>query len=216
MAISVIAILISIMVPVLSKVRGQARTIVRMNSQKQIAAAVTYFAMDNQGKYPDSVATVGFGNIWNWSDPRKLIGKHKRTPAGHRAISEYLGSYIEDAGIMFCPNAPQKYTWLEEAWLAGDDWDNPDTAIPKDPVGGTYCFWWNYMGYLGPGRVFVGPRGSGGGRGESQLLVSDFFGYGQCQDTAAFGSCEISRSTCHQRDMAYVGVLVRQGGHKLA
>ena len=91
---------------------------------------------------------------------------------------------------MFCPNAPRKYKYLQAAWEAGDMWDNPDTAIPWDPLGGTYCLWWHYIGYLSPGRLFVGPARSIVGRGDSELLVSDFFGYGQCQSPHAFGSCE--------------------------
>ena len=190
MVIGILSILMGILLPAVGNARRKARKIRGMNNQRQIVAAVNFFAMDNKDKYPPSIATVGFAGIWNWSDPRKLVGKHKRTPAGHRAISEYLGSYIEEGGLMFCPSAPRQYKWLHEAWAAGDEWDNPDTAIPRDPVGGTYCFWWNYVGYLGPGRVFVGPRCSAARRRESKLLVSDFCGYGQYQDRGAFGSCE--------------------------
>ena len=140
----IVSFLTVALLPALNRARRQARTFQGMNNQRHIVNACNLFALNNNDRYPPSVATVGFNGIWNWSDPRKIIGKHQRTPAVHRAISEYLGPYIEDADVMFCPNAPQKYKWLRDAWQAGDNWDNPDTAIPKDPVGGTYCFWWNY------------------------------------------------------------------------
>jgi len=185
-----ISMLMGLMLPVLSKARRMADSIRNVNNQRQITQALFFYSADNDGWYPKSVATVGFDDIWNWSDPRKLIGKHKRTPVSHRAMSEYLGKYIKDAGIMFCPNAPFEYKYLQQAWQAGDQWDNPDTALPRDPLGGTYCFWWNYIGYLGPRKLFVGPSAATGDRHKSRLLVSDFFGYGQCQNRSAFGSCE--------------------------
>jgi len=113
-----------------------------------------------------------------------------------RDIGEYLHSYIEDASIMFCPNAPKKYKYLQEAWDAGDAWNNPHTLLPEDAMNGTYCFYWNYTGLL-DGRLFKGPRNLLGGRGQSELLVSDYFGFANWRnemcyggDYYAYGSCE--------------------------
>ena len=187
--IFIISMLMGILMPVLGQAKRKAKTLLGINNQKQIVAAANLFTSDNNGKYPNSVAVVGVPCAWRWSDPRKLIGPW-RTPKSHRAISVYLGSYIQDTDIMFCPNGPKPYKYLQTAWNAGDNWDNPDTPINLDPLGGTYCFWWNYIGYLGPGRLFVGPRSSTGSRQESKILVSDYFGYNQCQSYGAFGSCE--------------------------
>jgi len=189
--ISIISLLMGILLPVLGKVRHQARTMLGMRNQREIVNGVTLFAADNDGQYPESVATVGFGAHWNWSDPRKLTGNRTRAPGMYRAMSEYLRSYIKDAGIMFCPNAPRKYTYLQQSWDAGDDWDNPDTSFPFDPVGGTYCFYWNYIGFLGGRRgIFRGPQGPAGGPRESKFLVTDYFGYDCWQSPNAYGSCE--------------------------
>ena len=109
----------------------------------------------------------------------------------HRAMSSYLSSYIQDASILFCPNAPRKYEYLQKAWGAGDNWDNPETPFPFDPVFGTYCFYWNYIGFLGYQEgPFRGPRNSFGGKGQSKLLVSDYFGYNHWRSPNAYGSCE--------------------------
>ncbi|MFC1793580.1 type II secretion system protein [Planctomycetota bacterium] len=191
--ISIIALLMAILVPSLSKVRRQARAIVAAQNQKEIVSAITLFASDNNERFPDSVATVGFGNSWNWSDPTKLTGNTHRSPGIHRAMSEHLKSYISDARTMYCPNAPQRYKYLQEAWDAGDEWDYPeDDAFSTDPVGGTYSFYWNYTGYVGGSRgVFRGPQGpASGGRKYSKLVVTDYFGYDHWRSPWSHGSCE--------------------------
>ncbi len=189
--ISIISMLMAILLPAFGRVRRQARSLVSMSNQKQVTSAVNFFASDNDEKYPESVATIGFGNNWNWSDPTKLTGNRRRSPGLHRAMSEYLRSYIADASIMYCPNAPQKYKYLQEAWDAGDNWDNPDTSVPSDPAGGTYCFYWNYKGYIGGRRVvFRGPQGPASSRRFSKLLVTDCFGFNHWRIPASYGSCE--------------------------
>jgi len=200
--ISIISAAMAIMLPACGRVQRQARMVLSMSNQKQITCGVTFFASDNNERYPESVATIGFGSNWNWSDPTKLTGNRRRSPGLHRAMSEYLRSYIADASTMYCPNAPQKYKYLQEAWDAGDEWDNPETPVISDPVGGTYCFYWNYLGYLGDPRlrgdklapakagVFRGPQGPASGGWYSKLLVTDYLGYDHWRSPGAYGSCE--------------------------
>ena len=191
LVISIMSMLMAILLPVLDKARRQARTVLGIKNQRDIVNAVTLFAADNNGRYPESVATVGFGAHWNWSDPRKLTGNRTRAPGMYRSMSEYLRSYIPDADTFFCTNAPSKYKYLQQSWDAGDEWDNPETSFPFDPVGGTYCFYWNYIGFLGGNRgIFKGPQSPAGGPGESKLLVTDYFGYDCWQALNAFGSCD--------------------------
>ncbi|MGE5293464.1 MAG: type II secretion system protein [Solirubrobacterales bacterium] len=189
--ISIISMLMGILVPVLHAVRRQAASLMGMHNQRTIASGANLYAADNDDRYPDSVATVGFDDKWNWYDPTVLTGKSQRTPQVHRSMSAYLRSYVPDGKTMFCPGGPRPYTYAKECWDAGDDWDNPDTAVTADPVDGTYCFYWNYIGYLGePRRLFQGPRSPAAGGMQSQLLVSDYFGYGHWQTPGAFASCE--------------------------
>lgn len=189
--ILIISLLIGILLPALGKFRRQAKTLLGMKNLREIVNAANSYAIDNDEQYPESVATVGFGRYWNWSDPRKLTGNETRTPGLHRAMSEYLRSYISDASVMFCPNAPTQYKYLQQSWDAGDDWDNPNGDFPFDPVGGTYCFYWNYMGILGGNRgIFRGPQSLTRGPKESKFLVTDYFGYDSWQIPNAYGSCE--------------------------
>lgn len=188
--ISVISVMAGILLPVLSKARHQARKLLGANNQHQVVRAVSFFAADNDQKYPESVATIG-AEWWNWQEPMMLTGYRARSPRMHRSMSAYLRGYIEDADTMYCPNAPRRYKYLQEVWNAGDDWDNPQTTPVKDPVSGTYCFYWNYTGYLEErDYLFKGARNSAGGNWQSKLLVSDYFGYDHQRNPNSYGSCE--------------------------
>jgi type II secretory pathway pseudopilin PulG len=189
--ISIVSVLMAILMPALNGVRRQAAALMSMRNQREVANAVNLFAADNGDLYPPSVATVGMSDNWSWYDPTQLTGKNKRSPQIHRSMSAYLHDYIPDARTVFCPAAPQKYTYLQESWDAGDNWNNPDNDMPLDPVDGTYCFLWNYIGYLGqPRELFRGPRGPASGSPYSQLLVTDYFGYGHWRTPKSFASCE--------------------------
>jgi prepilin-type N-terminal cleavage/methylation domain-containing protein len=188
--ISLITLFMAIGLPALNGVKRQAQSVVSMNNQRQITTAINVLATGNDDRYPESIATIGFDDNWNWTDPTRLTGNRRRSPQLHRAMSEYLRNYITDASVMYCPNAPRKYKYLQQSWDAGDDWDNPETAFPADPVGGTYCFWWNYRGYLGQRGIFRGPASPAGGGNYSRLIVSDYFGYNHWRSPEAYGSCE--------------------------
>ena len=189
--ISIISILIGILLPVLGRARLQARNIIGMNNQKQTVTAANLFAFDNDDRYPQSVSFVEYNGNWNWYDPRTLISWNTTPSHPHRAMSEYLRGYVEDASMMVCPKAPREFKFLHEAWDAGDEWNNPETAFEVLAVRGTYCFYWNYVGRLDGGRLFRGPRrSSGGGRGESKLVMTCYFGYDHRRTPKAYSSCE--------------------------
>jgi len=189
--ISIITLLMSIAGPAAMKVRRKFLSARGMFNKRQVTAALNLFAYDNDGFYPESVATVGSGARWNWSDPTKLIGARARSPGMHRAMSEYLRRYIADATTVYCPMAPGRYKYLQQAWDAGDAWDNPERPFPADPLTGTYCFYWNYTGYIGGRKVTIqGPKGPAGARRQSTVLVTDYFGYDHWRTPGSYSSCE--------------------------
>ncbi|MHC4559714.1 MAG: type II secretion system protein [Planctomycetota bacterium] len=190
--ISVISLLAGILLPALSMARQQAQKLLGVSNQRQIVSAVSLYTEDNDQQYPESIATLGDELLsWNWQEPMMLTGYRARSPRLYRSMSAYLRNYIEDASTMYCPNAPRKYKYLQEAWDAGDEWDNPQTPPVQDPVSGTYCFYWNYTGYLEDrDYLFKGPRNSTGGIWQSTLLVSDYFGYDHFRNPNSYGSCE--------------------------
>lgn len=189
--ISIIALLMGILTPALSKARKQARRMLGISNQRSIVRAANLYGMDNDALYPESVATVGPEGYWNWQEPMKLVGYSTRSPRINRSMSAYLRTYIEKGRSIYCPGAPRQFKYLEETWAAGDSWDNPDTPMRTDPLSGTYCLYWNYTGYLEDrDYLFQGPRTSAGGVGQSKLLVSDYFGYDYYESPNAYGSCE--------------------------
>jgi hypothetical protein len=173
-----------------------------MNNQRTIVIVVSSFASDNNGRYPESVATIGLlDKHWNWQEPTMLTACRPLSPELHRSMSAYLHHYLDDTKIMSCPSAPKKYKFLQQAWEAGDDWDNPDTPLLQDPVMGTYCFYWNYIGFLdGRTEPFKGPQSISSEPCRSKLLVSDYFGFGHWRNKLiygnykAYGSCERFKS----------------------
>lgn len=189
MVISVIALLMGILVPAFGKVKRHVRSFVGMSNQRQIVTAVICYELDNDGRYPDSVATIGTGDHWHWQEPTMLTAYRRRSPNVNRSMSAYLRDYIKDVELLFSPDAPKEYKYLDEMWQAGDDWDNPDTPATEDPVIGTYCFYWNYKGFLSDDEtIFNGPRGSSSGRRRSKLLVTDYFGYDHWRSPKAYSS----------------------------
>ncbi len=188
---TIISALMAVLLPTLGHVRRQARTLVSMQNMKQITVAVGIFASDHADRYPPSMATIGMGDSWHWQEPTMLTGFLNRTATLRRSVSAYLRPYIEDADTMFCPNAPLRYRYLQEAWDAGDDWDHPETPAVPDAVMGSYCLYWNYVSALGePNGIFRGPSGPTRGYRESSVLVTDYFGYDHWRSPGAYGSCE--------------------------
>lgn len=197
-SITIIAISATILMPTLITARQKAFAVKCMDNQRQIAISVNAFAEDHNGEYPESVATIGLlQENWNWQEPTMLTACRPLSANLHRSLSAYLYSYIRDVRIISCPAAPSKNMYLQQAWDAGDDWDNPETNSPQDPVMGTYCFYWKYTGFLKEGgEPFKGPRSISSEPGRSKLLVSDYFGFGHWRnksiygDYRAYGSCE--------------------------
>ncbi|MHC4117498.1 MAG: type II secretion system protein [Planctomycetota bacterium] len=188
--ISVISLLTGILLPSLNAARRQAQMLLGTSNQRHVVRAANLFTSDNDQQYPESVATIG-AQYWNWQEPMMLTGYRARSPRLYRSMSAYLRPYIADADIIYCPGAPGRYEHLQDAWDAGDEWDNPRTPPVQDPVSGTYCFYWNYTGYLAErDYLFRGPRNSAGGRGHSKLLVSDYFGFDHHRNRGFYGSCE--------------------------
>jgi prepilin-type N-terminal cleavage/methylation domain-containing protein len=189
--VAVLAILMGILSPAIRAVRQKAEGVVSMTRQKEVASGLHEYAMDFSDRLPLSVATIGTGEYWNWTEPMMLTGYRERSPGLHRSMAEYLREYIPDPRILSCPSAPRAYPYLEQAWAAGDAWDHPGTAPVQDPVSGNMCLWWGYTGYLSEtGKLFGGPSSPSGGGRESGLVMSDYLGYDHWRNPRQFSSCE--------------------------
>jgi len=167
--------------------------------------------MDNDGRFPGTVGFTVSEGFWSWSDPTIITTGKKLSGGANRSMSAYLGGYISDATVMTCRNAPREHQYLQDAWDAGEAWENPDAPI-AGPMLGTYCFYWNFVGSLGPNRVFRGPSGSVRGPGEGTLLVSCYLGYDHWRSRDVYSSCEKYASASITEETWYASSYWSGGG----
>jgi len=191
-AISVVTLLVGVLLPALGQARRAARSLVGAHRQRQVVLAVSLYAADHEGRYPESVATAAMlGRTWRWQEPRMMKACQPRASGYQCSLASYLRSYLPKAAILSCPSSPQPYPYLEDAWRAGEQWDNPDTSFTDDSVLGSYCLYWNYVGHLTEQqRPFLGPQTDTDRPACSRLLISDYFGFNHWRSPEAFGSCE--------------------------
>ena len=170
----IVGLLLYITLPALNRVRQAARHAVCQSNQKQIGSVIHTYGTDNRDRCPPSVGYIELGSPRTWLEPTTLVNYEFDGP---RSASCYLHPYVDEAKVMYCPSAPRDYSYMQEAWDAGDGWDNPDRRRRWDALFGTYNFWWSYRGWLSEKkRVFAGPSQLDRRRGESRLLASCFFG----------------------------------------
>jgi hypothetical protein len=191
-AVSVVTLLVGVLLPALGRARRAAYSLVAGSRQRQIVLAVSFYAADHEGRYPESVATAAMlGRTWRWQEPRMLKACQPRAVGYRCSVAGYLRSYLPQAEILSCPSSPRPYPYLKEAWQAGEQWDNPDTSFTDDSVLGSYCLYWNYVGHLTErNRPFHGPQTDADRPACSRLLISDYFGFNHWRSPDAFGSCE--------------------------
>jgi len=189
------ALLAGILVPAVGRVKQHARKLLNMNNQRQIVTAATEYSIQHDERFPPSVAMLIAKDTFEflgWDEPRTMTACWPLNRSGARSISRFLRPYLESSNTMYCPNAPKSKVFQREAWEAGDEWDHP-TAAPhrtSDPVFGTYCFYWNYRGFITETkRAFAGPRDSAAGFSSSTVMLTDYFGYGHPLNDYAYGTC---------------------------
>jgi prepilin-type N-terminal cleavage/methylation domain-containing protein len=190
--IGVLALLLGVSVPALVQARRAARCMIGGQRQRQVVLAVSLYATDHQGWYPESVATAAMlGRTWRWQEPRMMKACSARADGYRCSMASYLRPYLPDPIVLSCPSSPASYPYLNDFWRAGDQWDNPDTGFTDDSAGGSYCFYWNYVAHLSESKSpFRGPQTDDGRDGGSHLLISDYFGFNHWRSPDAFGSCE--------------------------
>src|SRR3974390_320130 len=96
--ISVVTLLVGVLLPALGHARRAARSLLTAHRQRQIVLAVSLYAADHEGRYPESVAPAAMlGRTWRWQEPRMLKACQPRA-AGYRcAMASYLRPYLSKA-----------------------------------------------------------------------------------------------------------------------
>ncbi len=191
--IAVIALLMGILLPALAKVRKSAFSLLKVSRLRNVAFAVTTYAFDNENDLPPSVARP-IDSDSPWREPTvMLLASEEGT---FLSISSYLRQYIDKASTMFCPHAPTKYDFLQQMWDAGSQ-DDEYFNSEGNRFSGTFCFYWNYVGYLRQKeKPFKGPATNSDGNAHSKLLATDYCGWGHWRNILkyhthqAYGCCD--------------------------
>ena len=143
--ISIIAILVSILMPALNKARGQARAVVCASGMKQISVAFNTYSIDNDDQIPIARLVMSDdedSEPWIWS-LLPYIGENK---------NDLEGSFEEPADLWFCPSdkdpyplglSPhgQKYTsyamnGYHRTASSGSGWSGSSPELKFGPAGG--------------------------------------------------------------------------------
>lgn len=176
--ISVIALLLSILVPVLRKAKDLARLVSCANNQHQLITGVTVYTVDNDGKFPPHPTYVARPNLL-----LRTVG----SDTWENCAYQTLGRYLPEVNVYNCPLASfddvkivtssgdvLTYQDLYEVRSAADVW--------RSDVPCSYMLFWNYGGFANStvadmnadnryGRYFLGP----GKSSRNGLLVADSF-----------------------------------------
>lgn len=137
--ISIIAVLMSIMMPALSRVREQAKRVACKTNIHQQGVAIACYASANNNKYPLAAFPSNWpmGGLINGVQEGWDTSNAKPILAGQAAL--YSEKYIEDSSCFFCPSAlPSRSIWNEE---------NKWYPYVDNLLEGAYCgypFWAGY------------------------------------------------------------------------
>jgi prepilin-type N-terminal cleavage/methylation domain-containing protein/prepilin-type processing-associated H-X9-DG protein len=100
--ISIIAMLLAVLVPALSKVREQARTVVCGTNLKNFGPAVAMYAEDNQGRFPTQYWLFSYDTV----QAGIKTGKCPKECRWHYGVDQpdgLLWKYIKDRNVNMCP-----------------------------------------------------------------------------------------------------------------
>ncbi len=93
--ISIISVLISILLPALSRARDAALTLQCASNLRQIGLVLTTYTNDNEGKYPAPVFVTGLGNRYWWDFDHHPFAKSYLFSPGQ--------TFLEPNTIVDCP-----------------------------------------------------------------------------------------------------------------
>ena len=127
--VSIIALLIAILLPVLGSVRRSAQSTQCLINQRQLAIGSSAYAADNRGEGPPPSDTimngVGAYAIWsiraaNWQNDPRLTARFE----SYRRIGVVMSQgYSNSPEILYCPSLTRNHEWLQPGGV------NPDKSF---------------------------------------------------------------------------------------
>jgi prepilin-type N-terminal cleavage/methylation domain-containing protein/prepilin-type processing-associated H-X9-DG protein len=124
--IAIIALLMSILLPSLSKVREQAKMMICGTRQKSILSALGLYMAEWDGKLTPSIQgrdkNPRTGEVGWWTIPNRVkyyYGTGRELNGG--SVIDLFGSYLEDPEYLNCPIPKQDLEWQEEFYRVANN-----------------------------------------------------------------------------------------------
>lgn len=167
--ISIIALLLAILIPVLRKAKLQAKYVLCANNQHQILVAIQSYAAENKYKLPPSTQGNRYpdGIYWEMA-PNWLVSFWGLGGLNGGYVGKYLGKYLPDHATFMCPVSPIQ-RGLQVLKNQGDE---PQKMYIEGDAGiasGLNCSYWLLWNYEGWETFGLRPAD----RGKHTLMVAD-------------------------------------------
>jgi prepilin-type N-terminal cleavage/methylation domain-containing protein len=166
--ISIIALLMAILMPALSKVREQAKMTICGTRQKTILTSLHLYMAENDNKLPPTIQgrdkNPRTGKVGWWTIPNRVkyyYGTGRGLAGG--SLVDIFGSYLESPEYLNCPVPTQDLNWQEQFYKGNDD----ETILT---LNSSYFFLWNWVRFESYGFRPV--------KGGDPLMVMDYFTMG--------------------------------------
>jgi prepilin-type N-terminal cleavage/methylation domain-containing protein len=198
--ISIIALLMSILIPVLGKARDMSRCAVCASNQRQIIIALRGYQAEWQ-ELPPSIQgqSRSDGTSW-WSIPRWLNYRSLNDASANNglaggSVGRQLISYAPEPEIFFCPMCryDKNYDHTDrttiDRYRYGSGGPDDSWSWEQGVLKSTYFLLWNYGGYNNTNQKINGERRkflSPGKNSRNTLALSDFFAWWHPEDENQF------------------------------
>ncbi len=161
--ISIIAVLMSIMMPALSRAREQAKMTVCSSNQHQIVVGLQTYQSD-YGKLPPSIqGTISGAGQVSWTMPLRLNygvpgGNTSFTGMNGASVGVQLSPYLPVAEVWGCPVSKTFQGKYQDEYRQGLPIDVQDSNYPRNwgYLNSSYWLVWNYLGWEQYGFVGAG------------------------------------------------------------
>ncbi len=210
--ISIIALLVSILMPALGKARMQAKLVVCSSNQRQLILGLVTYTADNDDKLPPHPSSINGNSVHrpfelNWH--KNNIGDTSAfPPEQYNYAGRFMLNYISDVGVFNCTLSN-----LEN----NTPWPPPASGLPAEgtfgefyrtgeyaPLHSTYQLLWNYNGYeegrgrkVETGNYFTGPIKMAS---KNKLVVQDSLFYLTINQNMLWSSPDQSWYSSHPFD----------------
>ena len=116
--IGIIALLISVLLPALTKARSAAQRTVCLSNMRQLSQALMMYANANKGFYPPSAPTLqATVNDRVWLNPKDAAGRGPTVYEGWIMLGNlFVRGFIKYPQAFYCPSQTHQYHQYPDGW----------------------------------------------------------------------------------------------------